>query len=541
MKTPQLRVLCLCLALCILFTGCAGLDLGSYFDRLSSIASGSIPFSEMEYIRPDTGELESAAQTCMALAADPDGDFEELIGAVEDFFYLFSSYSTAYYLAYIHYSINMADLYWDEEYHYCVDHSADIEACRDRLMYALAASPHRAELEHEDYFGASYFDSYDGESAWTEAFTALMDQEADLRSEYYRLSSEAMTAEYYSDAYFDTYAPQLTDLFLRLIRLRRQIATEAGYEDYPTFAYDFYYHRDYTARQAETYLSKIETALVPQYRELAGDGVWVDGYLSCSTAQTFSFAEQMAASIGGTVHDAFKLMDKADLYHIEYGENKYTGSFELFLPDYGVPFVFVSPTGTVQDKLTFVHEFGHFCNDYAAAGSGNDIDTAEFFSQGMEYLSLCYVDGTEDLTRIKMADSLSIYVEQAAYARFEQAVYTLPEAKLTPEGIRQLYETTCTAYGFDTLEVWDSRDFVTIDHFFVNPLYIISYVVSNDAAMQLYEMEQAEEGSGRICYTSNLATVANGFLNFLKAANLESPFAEGRLEAVSSTFQKVLG
>ena len=37
-----------------------------------------------------------------------------------------------------------------------------------------------------------------------------------------------------------------------------------------------------------------------------------------------------------------------------------------------------------------------------------------------------------------------------------------------------------------------SRDFVVIGHFYTDPMYIISYVVSNDAAFQLYQMELEE-------------------------------------------------
>ena len=61
-------------------------------------------------------------------------------------------------------------------------------------------------------------------------------------------------------------------------------------------------------------------------------------------------------------------------------------------------------------------------------------------------------------------------------------------------------------------------------HFYTNPMYIISYVVSNDAAMQLYQLELEEAGAGLTRYEENLDTWEMYFLAFLEEAGLQSPF-----------------
>ena len=94
-------------------------------------------------------------------------------------------------------------------------------------------------------------------------------------------------------------------------------------------------------------------------------------------------------------------------------------------------------------------------------------------------------------------------------------------------------------YGFDIWEP-DPTGFVTVPHFFTNPMYIFSYVVSNDAALQLYQMEQAEPGAGLKVFEDNLTSAEYGFLGFLASAGLESPFEEGRLETVKETFREIL-
>ena len=539
MNNRTLRLIALCLAACLLLSGCGVID---YLDRLSAMMGyGNVHFEDMDYIRPDMDAIEAAQEKCVELAADENTKFSDLTKQIEDYFQLYTNFSTSYYLAYIHYNIDMSDIYWEAEYNYCAAQAATIDSGRDRLMYALAASPQREALESDDYFGEDFFDAYDGESTWTDTFTALMEQEAALQSEYYRISSEALAVEYYSEAYFEEYGPQLAALYIQMIRLRQQIAAEAGYADYPTFAYEFYHDRDYTPADAATYMASIQTQLSPLYRKLNTSGFWDQGFSYCTESQTWQYVQQMSTAMGGTIEEAFDLMDSAGLSHISYGENKYAGSFEIYLLEYMEPFVFVSPSGLVQDKLTFAHEFGHFCNDYASDGSMAGVDVAEIFSQGMEYLSLCYGNSTAELKKLKMADSLCVYVEQTAYASFEHQVYSLTEDDLTVENVQSLYEQICTAYGLDSLAIWDSRDYVAISHFFTSPLYIISYVVSNDAAIQLYQMEQAEQGSGLTRYVDNLATEEVYFLSFLQQANLESPFADGRINAVKKTFETILG
>jgi oligoendopeptidase F len=140
---------------------------------------------------------------------------------------------------------------------------------------------------------------------------------------------------------------------------------------------------------------------------------------------------------------------------------------------------------------------------------------------------------------MKMLDSLCIYVEQAAYADFEHRVYTMPTAEVTAENIRKVFEEVATDYGFDAWGL-DSRDYVTITHFYTNPLYTISYVVSNDAAFQLYQMEQEKSGSGLKLYKNNLNCGNVSFLQFIEEAGLTSPFTPGRAASIRETLEQIL-
>ena len=533
MRRVSFRLLALVLAMALLLSGCA-LDFAGYFARLANVFR-PVSFENMIYTRPDPVLLDDALTACLESAGG--SNLDKLVGNINTLNSICNSFHTNYYLAYIHYSIDMTDSYWEGEYEHCSQVSLRVQAAVDELMYALAASPLRAELEGEEYFGPGYFDDYDGESMWTEEFIALKDQETNLVNQYYELVSLTGPMDTRSETFYSTLGAQMAEVYVQLVQVRQQIAAEAGYDSYTAYAYDVTYSRDYTPEQAGVLLTNIRTELVGLYQQLAESNIWNDLDYSLED-QTFSYVQTMAQAMGGVIQDAFTTMANGGLYHISYGENKTGSSFTVYLPEYEVPFVLVSPTLTDYDKLTFAHEFGHFCNDFATAGSATSIDVGEVFSQGLEYLSLCYADGGETLTGMKLADSLCVYIEQAFVADFETRVYGMSADSLTVENVQTLYGQVAAEYGLG--ELVDSRNYVNVPHLFNSPLYVISYVVSNDAALQMYQMELEQEGTGLSCYINNLTTQQTGFVAFLQEAGLESPFAEGHISTVKKLFDTVL-
>ncbi len=531
MKSRICIIISMCLVLCVLLSGCGLLA--------NLLNTGLVPYDQMEYVRPDMVAFSSQLeQSCQAALEEK--SIKALENSILAFYDVYDRFYTNYSLAFISYSRDLTDIYWEGEYSYCISHSATVDAGLDQLYRSLAKSPLRDTLESDEYFGSGYFDSFEGESIYDEQLTQMLNQEALLCAEYQTINGQASAVEYYSDEYFSVYGSQMAQVFLELVQLRQNIAAYVGYESYPEFAYDFYHMRDYTPQQATSYLADIRAELVPLYRQLSAYG-GVHWELPASTeSETFQYVKTVAKNMGGAIADAFSDMEKAGVYDISYGENKYSISFETYLSYYYTPYIFLSPGGTEYDKLAFAHEFGHFCADYVTyGGSMHSVDVAEIFSQGMEYLSLCYAEASDDLTALKMADCLCVYVEQAALASFEHQVYDLSGEDLTVEGIQALYEQICIAYGLDT-PYWDGRDYVCISHFYESPLYIISYVLSNDAALQIYEMELQQQGSGLNCLKQSLPSTQSYFLSFLEEAQLQSPFATGRLSRVRQTLEAIL-
>lgn len=536
MKKQIVSITAVCLVLALL-TGCAGI--ADYFRQLGQLLGGeAVKFTEMEYTRPDMTHFQQVLEQCCE-EGRTQTDIQKLEQSILEFYDVYGDFYTNYFLANIYYSKDLTDSYWEAENTFCMENSAEADAGLDQLYRTLAKSPLRETLEGEDYFGPGFFEDYEGESLYDETFHAMLDQETALINQYYAVSGQSGNTAYYSEEYFSIYGTQMAEIFRDLVQLRQEMAAYAGYDNYPDFAYDFHHARDYTVWQASTYLQQIQGQLTPLYIQLNRSGFWNMKVEYSSEQQTLDYVEQMAKNMGGVIQEAYRTMVDRELYDIRYSPQKFNASFSVYLYTYQAPYVFVNPSMTERDKLTLTHEFGHFANYYAGAGSNAGVDVSEVFSQGLEYLSLCYGEDIGNLEKIRMASCLNTYVEQAAYASFEQMVYDLEGEELTVENIQQLYTMVGASFGFTSWN-WDPRDYVCITHFFTSPMYIISYVVSNDAALQLYQMEQAETGSGLRCYMEHLNTQEVYLQAFLTSAGLESPFAPGRLDRVKETLETIL-
>lgn len=547
-KRWRWSVIALLLVAALLLPGCESFADYNLMQVLRRGLERAIPkpaFSEMEYTRPDVDAYRQLVDESCQLAATSQS-VDEMLDQTWEIYAAYDTFYTMKNLADIQYSLDLSDTFYQEEFNYCSVQSAVVDEGLDTYYRALAKSPIVKELE-DSYFEEGFFDDYgeDTPTVWNETFTKELEAESDDISAFYTQMQELSESEP-GQPLSAADAERLGELFVDLIRTRRRIAAAAGYDSYEDLAWDWYYSRDFTPVQAEAYVAEIAEKLAPMYRNMSQSKFWLTAYnATYNQAQCEAYLSSAAEQMGGLTQKAWDEMQRRELYDIAPGLYKYEGSFEIYLTDFQAPFIFVNPYEDVTDLLSFSHEFGHFVNDYACSGSYASTDVAEFFSQGMEYLSLCYAQkpaaqDVELATRLKMADSLSTYVEQAAYYSFERQAYALPDEELSVESLRALYEATGRRYGFD-IPGWDPMEWVSITHFYTSPFYVISYVVSNDAAFQLYQLEQEEAGAGLARYEELVQRSEDiPFLTFLEDSGLESPFTSGRLDQVAELLETMV-
>ncbi|MEE1328220.1 MAG: hypothetical protein UHS47_06725, partial [Oscillospiraceae bacterium] len=309
MNVIKTRLIALVLSLCLLLSGCNLLEKTGLLDLMNRVQTEAyaVPYADMEYVRPDPDALQTALDTCME-SADAE-DFSVLEENLYAYMTLYHDFYTNYSLADIRYCCDMTDIYWTDEYNYCLEYSNQVSAGIDQLMYVLADSPHRETLETDEFYGEDYFDDYEGESIWDETFTALMEEETLLITEYYDLSAQLVDSTDTGTIYI-----RMADLLAELIALRQSIAAYTGYKSFHQFAYDFYYARDYSPQQEAEYLQQVKQELVPLYEQIsntANSDLQID---YTGEKATYAYVREMAQAMGGTVQDAFDLMDIAGLY-----------------------------------------------------------------------------------------------------------------------------------------------------------------------------------------------------------------------------------
>lgn len=534
------------------------------FPRPEEAELEPVAFEDMEYTRPDAAALCKALGELEKLVKNG-GSFDEVGAAFEAAYSDYSLFNTMDSLSYIRHTIDLNDEYYETENNWCEEQSPLIEQALEKCYIAMGQSDLRDRLE-EEYFTEDFFDFYDENQIYSnDRVVKLMQKDNDLQAQYMALQSdqtiewngeevlyediigdESLDYDSYLTAYqlyYNKYNPQVGEIFAEMIRTRNEIARELGYDTFADFAYSYYYDRDYTPEEAEDYLSDIAAELAPMYFYAV---YGAQNTTPCSTDEVLDLFEKTVYRFGGEFATSYEFMQAYDLMDITDSSSKMPGSYVTYLSSYQMPFLYVSPTGKLDDLLTCCHEFGHFVDGFVNCNGTSSIDCNEIFSQGLEFLSLSRAelddDEREALTTSKVADSLLTFVSQAAYAEFELRAYALPDDQLNTEGLNALFLECMEEFGqsYTGMEDIIAPGWIDIQHFLIAPYYVISYCVSNDAALQIFQLEE-ENGTGLETYRALMSTSSgNTILALLEENGMESPFEPGRVEELADFFEDYL-
>ena len=553
----QAGLLALLLILTALLTGCGGSaartngEDGLYRSGDYELTA----FDKMTYTRPDMDALEalfSATTQCAQEASA--GDRSKLTDLLERCWDAYDEFYTMETLAMLHNDIDRSDAYWEEEYSFCWEHDVLLEQWLDETLIACAAS----EASVPSRLLAGY-DQGDSEP-YSDRALELMNRESALLQDYWHVTEldeiqlNGRTVSYldtisdplissadytaanlaYSNAFNEAAAPIYADL----IRTRRALAEELGFDSYEEYQY-LLYARDYTPDQAASYLEQVSAVIAPYYREfMASDPYGHITYNTLSSPRLLSLLEQSVEQLGDTAAEALSLMKKYHLYDVTASDRKSPGAYTVYLDSYEAPFCFLGAYGDVEDLLDLAHEFGHFTDAYVNYNGTGSLDLAETYSQAMANLVLLRLrDSLSDssyhnLLLLHVLSNLSLFAEQSAYADFESQAYQLSDEELTADNLNALALDCARRFGADASDPDTAATYwAQVNHLFEQPFYVISYCVSADAAIQIAQREMEEPGAGITCYEDILDWHEDAFLSEVERVGLESPFAPGRAQS----------
>ena len=520
-------------------------------------------FEEVEYRRPDLNALNAAADSVAALVASG-ANPAEAWESLNAFFRLYDSFYSMSNIARIRSFSDVGDSFYDGEYAWCLEQSAEAERLLERV-YLACGGCEKAESFEKEYFGEGFLARYGKDAAerYSDAAVELRRKEAGFVNSYYeliaaptlrfggedlplddclRVAGEERQYEVLLE-YYRQYNSRIAYLYTALVRVRTELAHEMGYES----VWEMYaeqYGRDLDRAEANAYLDGIAEKIAPLYRNrLLSEAAEIP---SVEEETLFTLLKTAANSIGGRTREAYDYLRSHSMGDFAARPEKAAESFTVYLSDLNTPFAFVSAVGDATDIFTVFHEFGHFTQMFADYNAERSLDLSECFSQGMELLALTKCGAVLDdesfraLRTLKYEDLLSVYAQQGLFARFEDAVYSLDPDTLSASTLNSLSLACAKEFGMSEFldEEYCSYLWMDATHFILYPYYVLSYCVSSDAALQMFALESEREGAGIAAFEALLDTEEAAFLPALEKAGLQSPFAEGRAAALAEELKR---
>ena len=496
-----------------------------------------VKFDSIVYSRPDTDVLIAGLLAARDGIIDNSIPYDEQLGAVIELEDEYTDFLTMYAYANIQNYRNSADEVYSAEFAHLSEKYAEIVDAIEELMVAAAGSPHAESFESE-YFGEGLIEKYsDGESL-SDKVVALMKAEAELEARY-TATKHGKLAE-------------MKEIYLELLRVRRMIADEMGYDSYRDYAYEQNGY-SYASSEVLDLITEISKYAAPVYQKLS-KRVFTN-YFKKNTA-----AELDTGVLVNTLADVYEGLDEdfADVYSymLHFGlfdisnaeEGRFAGAFTTYLNGYESPYLFVTSNGTMADYLTLSHEFGHFTDFFKNGDTDVQLDLTEVYSQSMTMLTLLALEermSAKDyqyLFYTQLEEMLLTLVFQGYYARFEHIVYELEygdisEVNVNRAAMQAAAEMSLPSYYYGTMNA------LMIPHLFVQPFYVESYCTSLTAAMQIFFAEYENDGDGLTLYNALLDREHGSSLTEnLERVNMDSPFKSGLIyEMVDKIHYLVLG
>lgn len=355
---------------------------------------------------------------------------------------------------------------------------------------------------------------------------------------------------------------ELASLFDRMVGLRRQMASNAGFADYRAYVFAAKCRFDYTPADTERLHDAIEAAVVPavaraleeRRRMLRLDALrpWdtaVDPWRHAAPVPYHDVAELQETSariftaIDPDLGGQFRTMMREELLDLESREGKAPGGYCDTLHARGRPFVFMNAAGVPEDVTTLLHEAGHCFHAFASHAlpfiwqRHPGAESAELASMTMELLAAPHL--ARPVGFYGEADALSARLEHledlllslahiASVDKFQSWIYLDPAGGDAAArdaawlGIRQRFEPGVDWSGLAAERV--ARWYRQL-HIFIYPFYYIEYAIAQIGALQVWRNARRDPAGAIAAYRRFLAQGATRPLPELyRAAGVELTF-----------------
>jgi oligoendopeptidase F len=342
----------------------------------------------------------------------------------------------------------------------------------------------------------------------------------------------------------------LNQIYVKMLKLRQQMATNAGFSDYRAYAFRAKGRFDYTPEDCAVFHAAIEAVAVPATRRILAKRRQRLGYESIRPYDWIPERNLLVDTFDGTsLHpyskqdeliqgslnmfnrlDAelgryFATMAEEGLLDLDTRPGKALGGYCSTLAVRRRPFIFMNGTGMHDDVQTLLHEAGHAFHTFESAKLplvwqlDAPMEFCEVASMSMELLAapnLTWTNGgfyseTEAArARLEHLENIITFLPYMAVVdSFQHWVYTHPEEALNPANCdaawdaqwqRFIPDMDWTGYEEMRMSGWQRKP-----HIFGSPFYYIEYGMASVGAMQVWRNGRQDHNGALAAYRQALS------------------------------------
>ncbi len=344
---------------------------------------------------------------------------------------------------------------------------------------------------------------------------------------------EAITARRLQDK------DKLDELFNSLLKLRNQVAKNAGFENFRDYMFQALGRFDYTPTDCYKFHEAIEKEIVPILKHQAESRREALGLVELKpwdmevdvsgkpALKPFKNGEELIEKsikcfngLSPYIGQRLEIMKANGFFDVDSRKGKAPGGYNYPLAESGAPFIFMNSAGTFRDLTTMVHEGGHAIHTFITSDLElNDFkhtpsEVAELASMSMELISMdhwdVYFENPEELKRAKkdqLKDVLKTLPWVAVVDQFQHWIYTNPEH--TSEQRAQAWKNSIKPFGNNFAE-WSEHEYALENlwqkqlHIFEVPFYYIEYAIAQLGAIAVWKNYKNDPETGLLKYLDAL-------------------------------------
>ena len=359
-----------------------------------------------------------------------------------------------------------------------------------------------------------------------------------------------------------------------MLKLRTQIARNAGFDHYRDYAFRRLGRFDYKPEDCQKFHDAVERHIMPVMRELQAErraqlkldklcpwDLAVDP-LNRPPLKPFARVDEMVSRtqkifnrLDGELAGGFRQMRDLRLLDLDNRKGKAPGGYQDTLNEARLPFIFMNAVGLQRDVETILHEAGHAFHALATrdedlrAYRHAPIEFCEVASMSMELLGNQFIEefysdsDAKRARRVHLEGVVGVFPWIATVDAFQHWIYTHPNH--TREERRQAWLNLMDRFGGDA--DWSGHEAARANlwhrqlHIFLHPFYYIEYGIAQLGALQVWANSKHDQGKALNDYKKSLALGGSKPLpELFQAAGCQFEFSEKTIQPLAKMLREEL-